>query len=252
MVSLLYKSHTIPYQCSKDMSTKDSRTENAVLYNVMFKEMEVNKEGSEYIVRNYYNILKRLDKEYGSDLLNDLYINLLKAEERGEGYNMAYVEKGFITVEQFIFARIKLYKKNPKYRAAYLNSTKNGSNVVQPCFETEEVPSSFTGDDVTEMNSYQRELSYASVDPEYDLMDRKYAKEDLEYCLDFEPNIEIPLVGFLIHIDEITEKKVDPSIFTRLRETLEYHNEFKDSLLRLLVYRTKHRLEFEELLRHYK
>lgn len=93
-------------------------------------EPEINREASTYLIDNYKNlvgIVKSCDvkEEKANDLLHDVYISIVDAEENGEGFDMEYgttidadghIKARLIGVEQFVIGRIKLYAKNNKYR----------------------------------------------------------------------------------------------------------------------------------------
>ena len=103
-------------------------------------EPDVNREASSYIIGNYQNLIGIIrgcdiciDK--ANDLLHDVYISIVDAEDNGNGFDMEFgsrvdeygnVDFNIMNVEQFVIGRIKLYAKNNKYRSDIIEAT-NGS-----------------------------------------------------------------------------------------------------------------------------
>lgn len=93
-------------------------------------EPDVNREASTYIINNYSNLISvirqcGISAEKANDLLHDVYISIVDAEDNGEGFDMEFgsridednnVDFNIMNVEQFVIGRIKLYAKNNKYR----------------------------------------------------------------------------------------------------------------------------------------
>lgn len=218
-----------------------------VAYASEFIEIGSNTIASDYIVQHYAELLERAKSgcRGGEDLLNDLYINMIKAEARGDGYNPGFGNTGVIGIEQFIYSRIRAYKKNPKYGAL------GASSCVRNTFETAEICASYDGEDLDTMTSYQKAYATYGVYDEYDLYDIGIIKSDIDYVLDFEEDVRIPLIGFLRHIDEFAEVRVDSSLFSALKNTMSYHSEFREAIMRLLKYKCKNPEQFNNLLEQY-
>lgn len=114
-------------------------------------EPVINREASSYIIDNYRNligIIKSCDvkEEKANDLLHDVYISIVDAEENGEGFDMEYgsrlnengeVEANLMSVEQFVIGRIKLYAKNNKYRTDVIEAANGNVNEVHTYYDTE-------------------------------------------------------------------------------------------------------------------
>lgn len=120
-------------------------------------EPEINREASTYLLTDYKNILNnliksnskrahRIDINKAEDLLHDVYISLVEAEENGEGFDMEYgsrvnengeVESNLISVEQFVNGRIKLYAKNSKYSSSVVESKSDTVNERHVILSTE-------------------------------------------------------------------------------------------------------------------
>lgn len=120
-------------------------------------EPNINREASTYLLTDYKNILNnliksnskrahRIDINKAEDLLHDVYISLVEAEENGEGFDMEYgsrvnengeVEPNLISVEQFVNGRIKLYAKNSKYSSSVVESKSDTVNERHVILSTE-------------------------------------------------------------------------------------------------------------------
>lgn len=114
-------------------------------------EPVINREASSYIIDNYRNligIVRSCDvkEEKANDLLHDVYISIVDAEENGEGFDMEYgsrvnedgeIEANLMSVEQFVIGRIKLYAKNNKYRTDVIEATNGTVNEVHTYYDTE-------------------------------------------------------------------------------------------------------------------
>ena len=88
-------------------------------------EPDVNREASTYIINNYSNLISvirqcDISAEKANDLLHDVYISIVDAEDNGEGFDMEFgsridednnVDFNIMNVEQFVIGRIKLYAK---------------------------------------------------------------------------------------------------------------------------------------------
>lgn len=114
-------------------------------------EPVINREASSYVISNYKNligIIRGCDvkEEKANDLLHDVYISIVDAEENGEGFDMEYgsrvnedgeIEANLMSVEQFVIGRIKLYAKNNKYRTDVIEAANGTINEVHTYYDTE-------------------------------------------------------------------------------------------------------------------
>lgn len=122
-----------------------------IQYSAYILEPVINREASSYIIDNYRNligIVRSCDvkEEKANDLLHDVYISIVDAEENGEGFDMEYgsrvnedgeIEANLMSVEQFVIGRIKLYAKNNKYRTDVIEATNGTVNEVHTYYDTE-------------------------------------------------------------------------------------------------------------------
>ena len=100
-------------------------------------EPTVNREASNYIKDNYLNLLGiirgcEISTDKANDLLHDVFISIVEAEDNGDGFDMEFGTKvddegnadlNIMNVEQFVIGRIKLYAKNLKYRSDIIEAT---------------------------------------------------------------------------------------------------------------------------------
>ncbi|MBO5389801.1 MAG: hypothetical protein J6A59_17035 [Lachnospiraceae bacterium] len=110
-----------------------------------------NREASSYIISNYNELISIVRKydikdEKAQDLLHDVYISIVDAEDNGEGFDMEFgsrvdtdgnVDFNIMDVGQFVIGRIRLYARNPRYRTDIIESV-NG-HVYQTTTYTENV-----------------------------------------------------------------------------------------------------------------
>lgn len=113
-------------------------------------EAEVNHEASEYISTHYRELIKfikslSIKEEKANDLLHDVYISVVTAENEGNGFNMEYgstvnddgtINCRLIDIAQFVYGRIKLYAKNAKYRTDIVESGNNYVNETKVYYES--------------------------------------------------------------------------------------------------------------------
>lgn len=123
-------------------------------FSAFIKEPIINREASNYI-RDHYNELigvirkSEIKEEKAQDLLHDVYISIVEAEENGNGFDMEFgssvnengdIDVNLMDVSQFVIGRIKLYAKNPKYRSDIVEGV--SGNVTQTeIYYTEEIDS---------------------------------------------------------------------------------------------------------------
>lgn len=111
-------------------------------------EPEVNNEATNYIINNYYDLLKLIKvydikEEKAEDLLHDVFISLTESEENGNGFDMEYgsdpdgISQGIMDVSQYVIGRIKKYAINPKYRTDIIEASNGYRLVREEYFDTE-------------------------------------------------------------------------------------------------------------------
>ena len=100
-------------------------------------EPEVNRSATEWLMKNYDNMVKRvkgkgiIDK--AEDLINDVYLSLYQAESNGEGFNINYGNGKPMAVETFVIGRIDRYAMAKEYKSSVVEKvsyTMNTQDVV--------------------------------------------------------------------------------------------------------------------------
>ena len=113
-------------------------------------EPNTNREASNYIINNYnelIGIIRKADikEEKAQDLLHDVYISIVEAEDNGDGFDMEYgnkvsedgsIEVNLMDVSQFVIGRIKLYAKNAKYRTDIIEASNGYVHETQVYYDT--------------------------------------------------------------------------------------------------------------------
>lgn len=271
----------------------------------------INRDASNYIISNYKNligIIKHCDikEEKANDLLHDVYISIVDAEENGEGFDMEYgnqvdengeLQPNLMSVEQFVIGRIKLYAKNTKYRTDIIEAgngivqetrtyydteldehghevlNKNGTPKLIKRVEKHKVQLTITsnassfneGGDVSDNNdAFQKAFATApvkeSTDYSIESLDNLYSiREQIDYCIDICDMHGIKLLNILRNIDLLADmlgefskkKKTAESVFSKLSELVEYHNELASNLMEVFRYSSENRAVFEAILDTY-
>lgn len=124
---------------------------NGIGLSAKIVEPNINREASNYIINNYGNLLGiirhcDISIEKANDLLHDVYISIVDAEDNGNGFDTEYgsrvnedgdVDYNLMSVEQFVIGRIKLYAKNTKYRSDIIEAYNGHVNEVNVYYVAE-------------------------------------------------------------------------------------------------------------------
>ena len=177
---------------------------------------------SRYIEENYNKLVSfagsKVGEHMANDVVNDVYVSVLKAERNGEGFDESKGNIENITLEQFIYSRIKLYCMNERYRG-----------------NEYEIPASSNAEP-EEMSGIQLAYNNASCDyDELELVDIEVSIEDnIQYLLKF--NKEHNIRFMLKNIDFLTSKKFDTSILDGLKELVRFNEDITEYLLNIMEY----------------
>lgn len=113
-------------------------------------EPKINRDASDYIVEHYTDLVQ-LTKKFGikeekaNDLVHDVYLSVVESEDNGNGFDMEYGNKlkgdlndytNMMTVEQFVFGRIKRYAKNNKYNTNFTETSSGHLYKTEVYYET--------------------------------------------------------------------------------------------------------------------
>lgn len=234
-------------------------------------EVVENHDASEFLGNNINKILNYIHtlgiKDKANDLLQDVALSLLKAEACGEGYDAGHFEGQYITVEQFVYSRIKAYAKNIRYQDNVAETGKtvnkvvsveyvekigkdgnalkdlNGNTIYSKIKTTDKVnvqvntfSASFEagGDDIASRNdSFQKAYAEASVDDLTDDVDEKLSiKENIEICIDICAMYDIKIINVFKNIQLIASLLADhrASKFNAMFSKLREVIEYNDEL----------------------
>ena len=177
---------------------------------------------SQFIEENYSKLVSfacsKVGEYMANDVVNDVYVSILKAEKNGDGFdeNKGHIES--ITLEQFIYSRIKLYCMNERYRG-----------------NEYEIPASSNAEP-EEMTSIQLAYNNASYDyDELELVDIEVSIEDnIQYLLKF--NKEHNIRFMLKNLDFLSHRKFDTSILDGLKELVRFNEDITEYLLNIMEY----------------
>lgn len=198
-------------------------------------EPDVNRLATDFIATNYEKLLIASRKmgvreEKCHDIVHDVLESVMRCENNGAGYNPNKGNIGeYISLEEFVYGRLKKYSLNKKYRVNE-KSIKGNKNVVI------ELPSSCWDEQVENLTFYQK--AYATA-PSYDDLEKVELElsvgEELEYCLTFENQLNMNLRYFLKNISKIASMSIEVSVFQELRK-LANNSDFIEAIKTLIEY----------------
>lgn len=234
----------------------DERMNNVLCNNFNLKAAFIepvnSREASKFITNNYDEIVLQVRKmgvhpDMVYDIIADVYISINNAEENGEGYDFNYVNEG-ITVEEFVYGRLKGYSKNAKYRTDVVQtlagSKENGEGYVYA--------SSNLSDDIDSMDSFQK--AYATAGAYDDLEDIESMidiREQINYCLEFEGRVGMSVIGLLKNLDKLNSDLVNKSLFDRVKDAVKYHDEFGEALRNIIEFSIKQKSVYDTVIATY-
>lgn len=194
------------------------------VYGITNSLKEVNDHTASQFVADNYELLvlnaskMGVDPHKCNDIVHDVFMSILKAEENGEGYDMNKGKvSGFITVDQFVFGRLKGYSRNTKYQRD------NASG--------EEISASSTSSDVMELSGAQMAYEMA---PSYDEIEsieiEMSIPEELSYILSFQSQMSMDIRFVLKNISKLARMDFDVSIMGELRKAIAKNQDFAEAL----------------------
>lgn len=216
-----------------------------------FLEPEVNREASNYIVKNYEEIVRQIPKfgvhpDKAQDLLNDVYVSIVEAEDEGDGYDMNRATNGdCILVSQFVYGRIKGYSWNTRYRTNVVEMRSNKKDESKEVI----VVAGCASENIDELSSFQRAYALASTDTDLDVIELETSiVEEIEYCTGFDEIVGMSFLSILKNIDILVSEEINKTILDPLKEAIREHEEFGEAFRNILVYSMKNRQNFERIL----
>jgi hypothetical protein len=196
-----------------------------------------------------------IDKNKVLDIVNSVYVSLRKGENLGNGYNPNHPYNGDtpITVEKFVFGRLKGYSKNKEFREGGNDrhyKTKTTHGVTSTFIDFDLTFASFDGDSAEDMNAFQRAYENACTydDDELETIEDKLCiRQNIEFCIDFSDIVNFNFMNLFKNIDEFNTD-FDSGIFEHLKKDLEYHDELRDALFNVLSIAAKNRNIFDSVM----
>lgn len=256
-------------------------------------EPKSSKEASKYVEEHFKKLSASACKmgvspDKADDLVIDVWISLVKAERNGEGYDMAYEgADGYISVEQFVYGRIKGYAMNKKYHSDGVEESGKRTSVISnqkqlvSCGLDEQGNLKFketnskkkvkistivcsasfedtNSDYAGENDSFQRAYRVASSEDDLDsTLDHLSIREELEYTIRISELGGLNILNIFRNIDEIgrclkeTNSRKPSCLFQSIINVVESNPDFADALRNVLMYSSKHPGEFETLISCY-
>ena len=209
-------------------------------------EPDVNHLASSYIAENYEMVINSARKFPGVDpykveeLVHDVWISIMQSENEGEGFDISHSNVGdIITVDKFVFGRLKLYAKNRKYSRdgvdRHISSRRSdGKSVAFVDFDI--TFASADTSDPDQMSSIQRAYYNASTyeDNIEAVNDALSLRQNIEFCLEFNSLVGFNFINLFKNI-ELFSGHVDSSIFDGLHEVIERNEELSEALFNVLT-----------------
>lgn len=186
---------------------------------------------SQFVADHYNEMVLNAQKmgvcqEKCNDIVHDVYMSLLKAEENGESYDVNGGKDGnMITVDQYVYGRMKGYSKNRKYQS----DSADGKG--------KEVCASSSTTEAEDLSGAQ--LAYEMA-PSYDEIERVEVEmslpEEINYILSFQSQVSMDIRFVLKNISKLARMSFDVSIMAELRNLIVGNEDFKEALADVVKY----------------
>lgn len=232
----------------KERSTTDV---NFLGMSAEFLEPNVNKEASNYMTEHYDSIRAQVRKmgiplDMVDDLVSDVWLSISEAELRGEGYDVSFSNEGdVITVEEFVFGRIKRYSMNTKYHnnTSERHASKDKSKTI-------EVYSASCSDasDLDKLDGFQKAYALAASYDEIEDVDAEMSlRSNIEFCLGYNDIIGFNIINFFKNMDMFASMSFNPSIFDKLKDAMNCHTDFRDAFKEVMLVAVNKKPLFESI-----
>ena len=238
-----------------------SAESNELIYDAKIVEPVINREASTYIENNYFNLLRLsrslgIDNEKAEDLLHDIYVSIYTAEDNGDGFDMQYGvnlddnKVALMSVEQYVVSKLQKYAKNSKYSKEYSEVRGSGNDgIVVVVAESNNDESDKT------LNEFQAAYKNApTVDSIEDVDEGQSMREQIEFCIDICDKYNVNLRNLLRNVDLLSDfvktlrQRSKEPIFGVFDKIIEENDEFPKTLVSILNFSRKHRVEFGTLI----
>lgn len=233
------------------MKERTSVEVNFLGMNAAFIEPNVNKEASNYMTEHLDEIRRQarkmgINQDMLDDLISDVWLSIRDAELRGEGYNVAHSNDGdVITVEEFVYGRIKRYSLNIKYRSDV--SERHTSKDKSKSIEVFSASCSDTSD-LDNLDGFQKAYALAASYDDIDDVDAEISlRSNIEFCIGFNDIIGFNVVNFFKNMDMFSSIAFNPGIFDKLKEAMNYHSDFRDAFREIMLVAVNKKPVFESV-----
>lgn len=243
--------------------------------------MEVNTDNrvaSEYIGKNYEKLVRyartqgiKDDKAY--DVVGDMLVKLLEAEAEGRGFNEQYGD-GLMSIEQFIYARLRMYTRNDKYRSDIVEKKTDKIEIVETVVapivkangeyakdrkgniktEKKNIKTKKTFDVYTvaacptdtneydDLDAFQK--AYATAAIWDDGVDYDTIRQSIELCIDICEPRGFNVLSILKNVDTLSDminSGTRTSVFKKFGDLVSQHSELAEAFKDLMNFSSKYR-----------
>lgn len=206
-----------------------------------FMEPVINRDASNFISEHYGELVQKakemgVDASKAEDIVQDVTVSILKAEEAGDGYDMSRGNKddSVISVRQFVFGRLKGYSKNKEYRKP------TESSIAKPDgsgYFMNEIPSSENSSDLDKLSACQKAYNLAAdYDSLSDIEDAQAFEEELDYILQFDKVFDYRLSAFLKNIEYFKENIEAMDVGGLLEKVRDFGSDFKEAFTNVVKF----------------
>jgi len=216
-----------------------------------FVEPAFNNEASKYMAEHLDEIRKQVGRmgvhiDQIDDLISDVWLSISEAERRGEGYDVSHSNEGdIITVQEFIFGRIRGYSMNARYRndGTERHVSKDKSRSVEiisaSCSDTS---------DLDNLDGMQKAYAMASSYDDIEAVDAEISlRSNIEFCIGFNDMVGFNLMNLFKNMDIITGVEFNTGIFDMLKATMSRYTEFRDAFKEVMLIAVRYRPVFESV-----
>ena len=198
-----------------------------------FIEPRVNTEASDYFAEHFDEIRRQARKmgihaDFVDDLVADVWQSIREGELNGNGYDVSHSNEGdVITVEEFVYGRIKGYSMNIKYRPEISerriskNSTRSIEIISASSTDTSELD---------KLDNFQKAYAMAATYDDIDAIEAEMSlRSNIEFCMGFDNEIGFNIINLLKNIDAFANIGFNSSLFDKLKEACNYHADFSEA-----------------------
>jgi len=235
-----------------------------LLHDVYISIVESEENGNGFDMEFGSRVNENSDIEVNLMDVSQFVIGRIKLYAKNTKYRTDIVEgnHGFVTETQ-VYYETELDKNGQEVLS------KDGKPKLIKKIEKRKVPVMMTsnaasfndGGDVEENNDeFQKAFALASkADSAEDIAEVMSIREQIDYCIDVCSLHDVNLLNILRNMDMLADmlgsyskkKKTAESVFSKITELLDYHNELADNLMEVLKFSARNRMVFDEIIATY-